>query len=147
MIDTNTLAGGQFVRMLRESGYRATPGRLSLLQVLAKAEHPMAIHEIVAQLGTQMNQATVYRALEALADVGIVRRVDLQHAHAHYELSAGERHHHHLICRGCGLVEDVESCDVSVIAHTVLKGSKKFAAIHDHSLEFFGLCKKCSAKK
>jgi len=86
----------------------------------------------------------MYRALEALIEVGIVRQIDMQHAHAHYELVAGEKHHHHLICKHCSKVEDVESCDIADIECTVLKKSKSFASIQNHSLEFFGLCKKCT---
>lgn len=133
----------RFKELLRGNGYRVTPGRLSLLQVLAKADRPLAIHDIVHELGARLNQATVYRALEALVGVDIVRRVDMQHVHAHYELSSKEIHHHHLICKKCGQVEDVERCDVTDIERTVLRKSKSFAAVHSHSLEFFGLCHKC----
>ena len=137
----------KFALLLRESGYKATPGRLSLLQVLAKADFPLTPQEIVEELGGKINQATIYRALESLVEVGVVRRTDMQHAHAHYELSTGAKHHHHLICKTCGRVEDVERCDVSEIERTVLKKSKLFAMIQDHSLEFFGRCKKCQNKK
>jgi Fe2+ or Zn2+ uptake regulation protein len=136
-----------FALLLRESGHKATPGRLSLLQVLAKASRPLTIPEIAAAIeaaGGSLNQATLYRALEALLDVDIVRRVDMQHAHAHYELTASAQHHHHLICKSCGHIEDVERCDIHEIEHTVLKKSKFFASIQSHSLEFFGYCKKCA---
>lgn len=135
----------RFAAMLRKSGHKATPGRLSLLELLATADHPLAIHEIVEAAQGSLNQATIYRALESLLEVGIVRRVDMQHAHAHYELAEGAKHHHHLICKHCGRVEDVEHCDVSAIEAAVLKKSKSFASIQTHSLEFFGLCKKCTA--
>lgn len=134
----------RFAAILRKSGYKATPGRLSLLLLLAKADHPLAIHEITEGSKGGLNQATIYRALETLCGVGIVRRVDMQHAHAHYELAEGAKHHHHLICKQCGRVEDVEHCDVAAIEQAVLKKSKAFASIQTHSLEFFGLCKKCT---
>ncbi len=134
----------QFATLLREHGHKATPGRLSLLQVLHTADTPLSIPEILKRLRGEINQATVYRALESLSDVGMVRRIDMHHAHAHYELAIGNKHHHHLICKHCGKIEDVPHCDVSDIERTVLKKSKSFAMIQDHSLEFFGLCKKCS---
>ncbi len=140
----NATQAQNFTLLLRENGHKATPGRLSLLQVLAKADHPLAIHEIIDALGGKMNQATVYRALESLREVAIVTRVDMQHDHAHYELASAEKHHHHLICKKCGHVEDVERCDVSEIEKSVLKKSKSFAVIEHHSLEFFGICKKCA---
>lgn len=135
----------QFAAMLRKGGLKATPGRLALLLLLAKADRPLAIHDITDGSKKGLNQATIYRALESLCEAEIVRRVDMQHAHAHYELAEGARHHHHLICKNCGRVEDVEHCDVTAIEHAVLKKSKMFASIQTHSLEFFGLCKKCAA--
>ncbi len=133
-----------FAFLLRENGHKATPGRLSLLQVLAKANHPLAIHEIIDALGGSVNQATVYRALESLREVSIVHRVDMQHEHAHYELVNTEKHHHHLICKKCGRTEDVDQCDAKEIEKSVLKKSKSFATIEHHSLEFFGICNKCA---
>lgn len=138
------VAEKRFALMLQAEGFRATPGRLSMLQVLAMADQPLAIPEIVRELKGRLNQVTVYRALESLCEVGIVRRVDMQHAHAHYELAEGEKHHHHLICKNCGRIEDVERCDAKDIEKTVLQKSKQFAVIENHSLEFFGTCKKCS---
>lgn len=132
-----------FSALLRQNGHKATPGRLSLLLLLAKADRPLAIHDIILYSKGGLNQATIYRALDSLLSVGIVQRVDMQHAHAHYELALGAKHHHHLICKQCGRVEDVEHCDVSAIEQAVLKKSKLFASIQTHSLEFFGLCKKC----
>ena len=136
----------RFAALLRKSGHKATPGRLSLLLLLAKADRPLAIHDIIDESKKGLNQATIYRALESLLEAGIVRRVDMQHAHAHYELAEGAKHHHHLICKHCGRVEDVEDCDVGTIEKMVLKRSKAFASIHTHALEFFGLCIKCEKR-
>jgi Fe2+ or Zn2+ uptake regulation protein len=140
----NVTEKNNFATLLRQSGHKVTERRLSLLQVLAKADKPLAITDIIIELKSAMNQATIYRAVEALADVGILRRVDMQHAHTHYELALGGKHHHHLICKNCGKVEDVERCDVLAIEKNVLKKSKFFAQISDHSLEFFGFCTKCA---
>lgn len=134
----------EFAPLLRTHGYRATEGRLSILHILAKAPRPLSIADIVTSLQGGADQSTVYRTIEALADSGIIRPVDMQHSHTHYELS-GEAHHHHLICKSCGKVEDVEKCNVAKIEHHVLKRAKYFSVIKDHSLEFFGLCKKCAA--
>jgi Fe2+ or Zn2+ uptake regulation protein len=133
--------------LLRKSGYKVTHGRLTILQVLAKADHPLSIAEIMKNLGSHINQATLYRALEALTAVNIVRRVDLHHPHAHYELVEGGSHHHHLICTQCGYIEDVLDCDAKDIEKTVLKRSTSFTLIEKHSLEFFGYCKKCATAK
>ena len=135
----------EYTLLLRTHGYRVTLGKLSLLETLAKSKRPLATQDIVHEMQGSLNQGTIYRALESLVNAGIVRRVDMQHAHAHYELAANRAHHHHLICKKCGRVEDIEQCDVTAIEKKVVKKSAAFASITEHSLEFFGLCKKCSA--
>lgn len=134
----------RFSLLLHKGGFRATPGRLSLLSVLANAKRPMSIPSILKEVGRELNQATVYRALEALADAGIVRRVDMGHGHADYELVEGERHHHHLICKRCGVVENINGCDAQEMEKMVLRASRKFTEISHHSLEFFGICTACA---
>ncbi|MDE1976133.1 MAG: transcriptional repressor [Elusimicrobia bacterium] len=131
-----------FARMLRRSGGRATPGRLRLMRALWKEPAPVTAARLQKSLGRTLNLATLYRALDALAGVGVVRRVDFRHGHAHYELAAPARaHHHHLACTGCGAVEDV-SCTL----RPRLKRASAFSAITDHAMEYFGLCKACGAR-
>jgi len=91
-----------------------------------------------------LNQVTLYRALEALREAGIVARVNLEHEHAHYELSAGRPHHHHAICRGCGHIEDIEMPHPASPESEAKRRAKGFARIDSHSLEFFGLCRDCA---
>ena len=131
-------------KRLKESGSKATLGRVALLQAIFEAQKPQSPAQLAKQLGRSLNTATVYRALEALTKQGLLRRIDLGHAHAHYELSETGRHHHHLICKDCGVIEDVEICQPKQIEKDVLRQSKKFSAIASHSLEFFGQCKQCA---
>ena len=134
----------KFSHVLREHGYKATPARLLLLDVLKKADHPLTTQEILRKLGGKVDQATVYRSLETLLALSVLNQVDMQHGHAHYELRSEIEHHHHLICKSCGLTEDVPECNIALIEQAVLKGSSKFVGMLDHSLEFFGRCKKCT---
>ena len=133
----------QFATILRDAGFRATQPRLALLSILHKAASPMSVKAIAAALGAKADDVTVYRALEALSEAGIVARVDLRHSHAHYELAAGKKHHHHLVCNSCGIVEDVAECPFPSIHNRTLRKSKKFAAVQSHSFELFGICTKC----
>src|ERR1700722_17768992 len=97
--------------LLRERGFKATAGRIALLEALWAASAPLsvqAIAQILKKEKASIDEATLYRALEALAGAGIVRRIDLGHSHAHYEFE--KKHHHHLVCTDCGVVEDVEDC-------------------------------------
>lgn len=135
----------RFALLLRKHGLKATPRRLLLLTVLAMANRPLSIGTICAELKGDLNATTVYRALEALADIGIVRRVNMGHGHADYELTDARRHHHHLICKQCDKIEDVNACGAKELERLILKKSNTFATIDEHALEFFGLCKQCAA--
>lgn len=130
--------------LLRETGLKATPGRIELLQFLRKEQKPLTVKEIVQGLRGALDQVTVYRALEALTLKGVIRKVDMRHPHAHYEMVIGREHHHHLICTLCERVEDVAHCETGNLEYQVLRSSKEFTSIESHALEFYGVCKKCS---
>jgi Fe2+ or Zn2+ uptake regulation protein len=91
-----------------------------------------------------MNQVTVYRSLDALYKAQIVKRVNLEHDHAHFELAAGREHHHHAVCRNCGYIENIEIPHAAKPELEALKQTKGFSMLDSYSLEFFGLCKKCA---
>ena len=136
----------QFQSILRSRGFKATPGRLALLSALAESSRPLSTPDIVKKLGKRSDQSTVYRGLDSLSDTGLIRRVDMQHAHAHYELAIGTDHHHHIICRTCHKTEDIHDCEIVSPERSVLKHSHLFADIESHALEFFGTCNDCAVK-
>ena len=131
-----------FKGALKEAGFKATPGRLQLLEALWKESKPLTVIEIQKRLHHHLNEVTLYRALEAFAQAGIVRRADFGHDHAHYELAIGKVHHDHAVCTKCGVVEDIEGCALVPLEKKALRQSN-FRNIYSHNLEFFGLCKKC----
>jgi Fur family ferric uptake transcriptional regulator len=129
--------------LLRGAGFKATPHRLAVLALLEKSKKPLSIKKIRDQLRRKdLDQATLYRMVNALEQAGLLRAVDFRHSHAHYELEGGERHHHHIVCQSCGKLADIFA-DTSRLEAQALKMSK-FAAITSHSLEFFGLCRACA---
>lgn len=128
--------------VLKKAGFKATPGRLALLELLWAEQKPLAVEAIAAKMEGEINEVTLYRALEAFAAKGIIRRVDLGHSHAHYEME--KSHHHHLVCTSCGVVEDVDVCAVPKVESHVLKASSRFKSIYSHNLEFFGSCVRCA---
>lgn len=134
--------------VLKAIGARATPGRVALIELLEAEEHPLSINEImrllVAHKKVNIDHATAFRSLEALTTAGLLQKSDLGHGHAHYEWVSGRAHHHHIVCTKCGLVEEVELCDMDSLQSRVLKQSAHFAHLQSHTLEFFGECKKCA---
>ena len=135
----------QFKELLRKSGYKATAPRLAVIDVLQKASRPLSAQGIVSVIEKGVDQATVYRTVKSLKNIGVIRQVDLRHNHAHYELANTEEHHH-LVCIQCGRVEDVERCGIEHMQTSVLRASKHFSEIRQHALEFYGLCKSCAKK-
>jgi Fur family ferric uptake transcriptional regulator len=134
-----------FREVLRKGGHKATPSRLAILDIFGKTRNPMSAQEIIETLPSDTDQATVYRTLKLLKEKGVIKQIDLRHNHAHYEL-ANIAEHHHLVCLRCGRIEDVERCGVEAIQSTILKNSKHFAEIQQHTLEFYGICKTCAKK-
>lgn len=135
----------RFSTLLREAGYRATPGKIAILALLEAAHHPLTIAEIADQLSDKKDETTLYRSLDAFVQSGIIRRVNFNDRSARYEWNIGAHHHHHLVCEECGMVEDVDTC-VTDMEHTVLAHAKRFKTIRSHSVEFFGICTACEKK-
>ena len=125
---------------------KVTKNRLALITALTSQVEPITVAELKRTVAKGMDKVTIYRILEQLVLVGLVAKVDFQHDHAHYELVAGRKHHHHIICTECGASEDVDLCHVQNIETKVLRASKGFARITRHALEFFGHCTYCQVK-
>lgn len=131
-----------FKEVLREGGYKATPGRVLLLQTLFGEKKPVTVSYLKKKLKSAVDKVTLYRALESMVASGVVRAVDFRHGHAHYELQALRKHHHHIVCTNCGLVEDAD-CNTESLVKQVVKKANKFSTVNDHSMEFFGICNSC----
>ena len=88
--------------MLKEAELRVTDHRLAVLSYLSKVRQPVTVYEIIEVLRKKENidQATVYRNLASLHEAGLLRRLDFNHGHAHYELETG-RASHQLVCHTC----------------------------------------------
>jgi len=126
--------------LLKEHKLRVTEGRLTVLEYLSKQKIPVGIKNLEKNI-TEIDRVTLYRMMEQFEEKGIVRVCDLGHGHQDYELNLD--HHHHLVCRNCGKIEDVEICDLEEIEKALLKKSKKFSSIDQHRLTFMGTCTTC----
>ena len=132
------------VSKLSEQGYRLTPQRLMILQAIENSIDHISAEEIYAQVAAKypiVNISTVYRTLELLKRLGLVTETDLGGGRVRYH-SAEKGHHHHLVCRECGAIIDL---DESVLSHLrgTLRQEYKFNADLRH-LAIFGQCVNCS---
>lgn len=131
--------------MLKESGLRVTGHRIAVLEAVAKVRQPVTVYELVEDLRKKENidQATVYRNLSSLHEAGLLRRLDFNHGHAHYELETG-RASYNLVCSNCETIEKIEGISMDDMAKKMIKKSKKFKQTTAHSMEIYGLCKSCA---
>ena len=133
---------------LRRVNQRVTANRVALVELLAGAHRPLTIPEILAT-DEGLAQSSVYRNLVVLEQAGVVHRIVTNDEFARFELAedlTGD-HHHHLVCRSCGSVEDVP-------ASAGLEKSLQAAAaqitrttgfhMHDHRIDLVGLCRRCA---
>ncbi len=127
------------------NGLRATPARIEFLDVFEHIKKPLSIPQLEKEMaGLFPNKTTLYRTADSLIKEGMLRKINLGGKEQYYELDTG-KHHHHLICKKCGKIEDVGDCDLSDYYQTFLKKTE-FSRISEHSLEFFGICEKCDYK-
>lgn len=125
-------------------GLKATRARMAVLAHFRARAVPMSAQEAAAGIprGTA-DQATVYRVVQSLLEAGLLREVNLRHGHADYEIVDGSDHHH-VVCVGCGKVEEFEDCGADRLSRDVLKAVRSFRSIEEHAIELFGYCKACA---
>jgi Fe2+ or Zn2+ uptake regulation protein len=135
----------EFERMLRGASLRVTRPRVAVLA--AVHEHPHAdtqslVGAVRGQLG-EVSQQAVYDVLNALTDAGLVRRIHPPGSVARYESRVGDNHHH-VVCRSCGVIADV---DCAVGSSPCLTASDDHGfAIDEAEVIYWGLCSDCSGK-
>ncbi|MBV9413996.1 MAG: transcriptional repressor [Solirubrobacterales bacterium] len=132
---------------LRARGLRVTAPRLAVFRAVAETSgHPDV--ETVAQraralIGTLSTQA-VYDALHALTAAGLLRRIEPAGSPARFEARVGDNHHH-VVCRTCGAVRDV---DCIVGAGPCLTPSDTGGFLVDEAeVTFWGICPDCQAAR
>src|SRR3954453_18925081 len=129
---------------LRERGLRVTAQRLAVLQAVASVPHVSVatVIEIVrGELGAVSTQA-VYDVLEVLTQKRLLRRIQPAGSPARYESRVGDNHHH-LICRVCDRIVDV---DCAVGEPPCLTAAEDFGfAIEEAEVTYWGVCPECVA--
>src|SRR4051794_34559423 len=127
---------------LRRSGYRVTAQRLVVAEALSGAGHHLSAEEVMAAVAERLPNVslpTVYSALDALEDAGLVRRVAGGRGAALFD--AGPTAHHHLVCRRCGSVIDL---DADVALGPALAGAREHGFDADGAeVVVRGLCADC----
>jgi len=130
--------------LLRQRGYRVTGQRLTVLRAVSREPHVTAdaVAETVrAEMGSISIQA-VYDVLGVLVDVGLVRRIQPAGSPARFEARVSDNHHH-VICRGCGRVADVDCAAGSAPCLTAV--DDRGYEIDEAEVIYWGLCPECQS--
>ena len=132
--------------LLLSSEQRYTPARRDLVELLRSAGRPLSIAEMLEIQPAA--QSSVYRNLSALEQAGVVRKIPSADDTGRFELAESlTGHHHHLTCRTCGRVVDVEF--TAGFEKTFDKELSHLATatgfqIEDHDVNLSGLCASCA---
>ncbi len=132
----------QITSLLKTHGLRVTNKRVSILVALDQSKRPLSVMQLLEALPA-IDRVTLYRALDAFTDLGITRQIDFGDRAKYFELDRGDDHHH-ITCLECHAIEDVDICSSYKLADAAVASSKTFKKILQHTLEFQGICRKCS---
>ena len=129
--------------MLRKRGYRLTPQRHMILSVIQEADGHLSIDQImerVQELNPYVSLSTIYRTLELLRELRLVREIHLPGEQPHYE-AAESTAHHHLVCRECHAIIHLEDTLLGNL-HEELQNQYAF---HGLTLDLVaaGICDTC----
>jgi Fur family ferric uptake transcriptional regulator len=128
---------------LRGAGLRVTAARVALLETVRDGDHlgVEAIASGVRERVGHISLQAVYDALHALTAAGLLRRLEPPGSPARFEGRVGDNHHH-LVCRSCGAVTDVD-CAVGAAPCLTASGDHGFS-IDEAEVIYWGQCPACS---
>jgi Fur family transcriptional regulator, stress-responsive regulator len=132
--------------LLRSRGLRVTRPRLAVLDVLAGGGH-LEVDEIANAVRMRLDSVStqaVYDVLGALSRAGLARRIEPAGSPARFEGRVGDNHHH-VVCRGCGVVADVDC--VTGSAPCLDPSTADGFEVDEAEVTFWGLCPDCQRRR
>jgi len=138
------LTANKIAGIMRENGYKLTPQRHALLNVIA-AHHdhlsPEAIYKMTREIYPGIGKVTIYRTLEILSKLNLVCRVHAPDGCRSYMMRRPIEHHHHLVCSSCGRAVDFTDCNLGGLEKKLAESTG--FTIEGHLLELYGKCQNC----
>lgn len=135
---------------IKKKKYKLTSQRQIILQsFLDSTERHLCAEDVyvmVKKVAPEIGLATIYRTLDLFTELDLLRKMDFGDGRNRYELNDAEfsHFHHHLICLGCGKVDEFED-DMLESLETMLERKLQFHTV-DHQLKVYGYCKDCQGK-
>jgi len=131
---------------LRGSGLRVTAARVALLETVRGGDH-LGVDAIASGVRDRIGHISlqaVYDALYALTGAGLIRRLEPAGSPARFEGRVGDNHHH-VVCRSCGVVADVD-CAVGEAPCLTASDDHGFS-VGEAEVIYWGLCPDCSTAR
>jgi len=135
--------------LLARRGFRSTAPRRAVLDVLLKAAAPLSMMEIHRRVKRrQIDLSSVYRTVNLLCDLGLLRVADASRGAQYVELAEPfTGHHHHLICQTCGQIGELDGCFLeNEVLEAITRQVRRLQnfQVTDHDLRLIGLCGTCA---
>jgi Fur family ferric uptake transcriptional regulator len=134
---------GLFRGLFKEKKLSLSHPRLLIYQELSNALSPLSPLEIYQNLLKEKKKiglTSIYRTLDLFESLGFVFKI-VGGSNVKYKLCELENHHHHIVCKACGDVVELNFCDISDWSEKVAECTGY--QVVDHQLNFFGFCKAC----
>jgi len=131
---------------LRGAGLRVTAARVALLDAVRNGDH-LDVEAIASRVRDRVGHVSlqaVYEALHALTAAGLIRRIEPAGSPARYEGRVMDNHHH-VVCRSCGVVADVD-CATGDAPCLTASDDRGFS-IDEAEVVYWGLCPDCSTAR
>ena len=135
----------EFINRLRENGLKVTPKRKAIIKAFFEAHRflsPEEVYAAVKKIFKKVSFPSVYNNLETMLKIGILHKIDRPDRRLYYGLChSGLKHHHHVVCIGCGKISEVAHCPIphgrTVNGFEVVK----------HFIQMEGVCPDCQDRK
>ena len=124
------------------AGYKLTPARLAVVEVLESTSEHLSHNQILVEgkkFYPNLSRATVYRTMDLLVELKLMRSLYLADPTQRFVSATGG--HHHLVCTGCDSTFEFDHCTVDQLAQEL--ADQFHFQIRNHLLEFQGLCQSC----
>lgn len=132
---------------LKHAGYKLTKARLTVLEVIERASGHLTSAEVldgVAAVNPAVGRASVFRTLDLLTRLSIVRPTYIGTSMTPYYVLMPGGHHHHIICTECSKVIEFSDCGLEQMAQAL--EDRLHVKLTGHLLEFYGQCAECQDK-
>jgi Fur family ferric uptake transcriptional regulator len=134
-----------FKSIFKDKKLRLSHPRLLIYQELSNAKillSPQELYQCLLKKHRKIGLTSIYRDLDLFESLGMVFKV-INGSSVKYKLCELGDHHHHIICKGCGDVAELNFCNISDWSKKVMESTGY--EVTDHQLNFYGYCKSCKS--